>query len=555
MNKNTEHFISALDMLDEEFIKEALEATPTEKRTIEVSSDDLIICEKQSHKASRFSIFALSVASFAVVVAVASLVAVLAINKVPVADSYSSFLSEFFSSHIEESSASSDEISASSDEASADTELLPDINVSEKIKFMSYYEPDKSHPAFEIFKELYGTPQITPEGYNADENDVIAIKLTGYYNRYEMLSVAINSGDSPDIMPYEHSLFYSGEYCARYGFDDNGNPLFTPIDDVVDMDSFLWDNVRWMNEKITINGRHYAAIVSTSDDAEAQGLLWYKKSQIKKYDLPDPYELYLEGKWTRDAFIDIADSYSQKNVGGMILSSCSYNLLPEFALTSGAGFVDNENGKLVNRLLDDKTTSATDFVEKLLNDYNVSVDGYAKAEHLAEDNTLFLNAGGFRREDILKYIETGNISENDIGVVPLPKKDKQSDHYYPVCPYGYYLCRGGNAEYFKAFITACLVAENNGASAEYKSELLKEEGWSDEIIEKLGFISDQAQKNPAIDLFSGMCAFNHNPEIRSVFERESYRIVIAPALEEMSYKEAVELYGNALEEELNKMNN
>ena len=543
MDKNTEHFLSALDMLDEKFIESALEVMTDEKRTENISADDFIECEAQSHKANRLSIFALTAASVAVVIAVVSLVAAITLNKIPIIDSYSSFVSELFSSSSE------DDIS--SDESTSDYEPIPDIEIKEKIKLMTYYEPDEEHPAFKTFRELYGTPETIPDGYEAKKDDIFAIKLTGYYERYEKLSKAINSGDSPDIIPFIHYDHYSGEYCARYGYNGDGKSLFEPIDNVVDINEPLWDKVRWMNEKFTTGDKQYAAITSTTLLYDTGEFLWYKKSRMEEYGLSDPYELYISGEWTWDKFLEYADLHSDRGDGTAFLSSCSYLLAEAFASASDINFIDTQKGRLVSKLTDEKTVSCMEFLEQLINSYKINIYDYVKVSELVEDKTLFLQMGAL----IAMYIGQGNIEEEDIGVVPVPKMDKQTERYFPVYADGYYLCKGGNADNFTAVINACLISYNNGLTDSYNMELLKKAGLNGEPIQRISDIYQKAKINPVIDMFFGISTYNHTPDACGALDNENYRIVVSPVRKEMSYKEAVDLYGKEFEKELNKINN
>ncbi len=546
MDKNTEHFLSALDMLDEKFIESALEVMTDEKRTENISADDFVECEAQSHKASRLSIFALTAASVAVVIAVMSLVAVITLNKIPVADSYSSFVSGLFSSS---------EDGISSDESSSDYASVPDMKIKEKIKLMAYYEPDNEHPAFKTFRELYGTPEIIPDGYEAKKDDIFAIKLTGYYERFEKLNKAINSGDSPDITPFIHSNHYSGEYCARYGYNNDGESLFEPIDNVIDINEPLWDKVRWMNEKFTTGDKQYAAITSTTLLYDSGEFLWYKKSRMEEYGLSDPYELYISGEWTWDKFSEYADLHSRSGDGTAYLSSCSYLLAEAFASASGIGFIDTQKGRLVSKLTDEKTVTCMDFLEGLISSYRINVYDYTKVSELVDNETLFLQMGALKYEEIANYIGRGDISEGDLGIVPVPKKDNQTEHYYPVYADGYYLCKGGNADNFTAVINACLISYNNGLTDSYNMELLKNAGLNSEQLQRVSDVYQKAKLNPVIDMFFGMITYNHTPDVCAGLDNADYLIVISPVRKEMSYKEAVDLYGEELEKKLDKINN
>lgn len=70
-----------------------------------------------------------------------------------------------------------------------------DIKVDTKIKFMAWYDIQEASPAVELFKSLYGTPSIKPEGYEStdDANVFVNIKVSSYANRYVDLAKLVQS--------------------------------------------------------------------------------------------------------------------------------------------------------------------------------------------------------------------------------------------------------------------------------------------------------------------------------------------------------------------------
>lgn len=534
MDKNTELFLSALDMLDEKLIESALEVIEEPKRTEIISSDELIICEKQSNKANHISLIALSAACIAVIVAVSTLVMLLTSDKVSVTDSYSSFVSELFSSS---------EIITSSDENS-----FENIDVKEKIKLLTYYVPDGNEPFYDIFRELYGTPELIPDGYEAYENDIFAIKKVSINETFKELSVMINSDSSPDIMPATSFQHYEAEYYAKYGYKDDGSPVFSEINDVIDINDPLWDNVRYLNECSIVGGRQYLAVTGISVDE--MRFLWYRKSNIEKYDLPDPYELYLNGKWDTAAFSQLAESYSSHNPENAFLSSEDFDLAPNFVLATGKSFVEISNGKYITNFNDKSVIDSMGFLDKLISNYSIDIRDGSTLFGFINANPLFfitmtdqLNAG-------MKNIN----SDNDIAFVPFPKKDKTSEYSYQVFTNGYYLCKGGNPDYFRAVVTAQLIAENSGKANEYLLKQKKQNGWNEELLEKLEHVIDETKKKPVIDLYYSLVSIAHREERNSSDIPKMMYPVIYPVTGKMSYTEAVESYAPYVEKALEKLN-
>ena len=72
----------------------------------------------------------------------------------------------------------------------------------------------------------------------------------------------------------------------------------------VDLTQRWWD--QRVNEDLTINGKLYYTTgdISTADN-DATGAILFNKKIVQDYDLPDPYALVRDGKWTISKMVDM----------------------------------------------------------------------------------------------------------------------------------------------------------------------------------------------------------------------------------------------------------
>ena len=104
-------------------------------------------------------------------------------------------------------SGASDGVESASSAQSSEAEQkdsYKDIKPDTKLKIYTYTEEkgDSIKAAEKIFKELYGVPENTPEGYEADEDDVVVqiVPSEPLASIYYLL-IFVQSGNPPDCYP------------------------------------------------------------------------------------------------------------------------------------------------------------------------------------------------------------------------------------------------------------------------------------------------------------------------------------------------------------------
>ena len=363
-------------------------------------------------------------------------------------------------------------------EIAEDTKLDTVESVDKKIKWLAWWDMDETQAAAELFKAQYGIPEEGDASYGADfANDIFVWTNVAYGDRYDKLGQMVASGDSPDIFPFEIGYFPISAYMN----------MFQPIDGIIDtttedwskyrdtMDDFMWDNKNWC--AITAINTNY--------------VLWYRKTIIEENGLQDPYELYKNGEWTWDKFLEMADIFQQSGEGRYVIDG--WNVPDGFIATTGTPLVSIEDGKLTSHLNDPAIEKCMAFIETLatedyrypwdLNGYSTNQRGWFNGE------TLFFLDGtwAFESDAWIKYRQRFEWADDELFFVPYPR-DPDADAYYQAMKQdAYMLCAGAqNVDGFAAWTNCVLIASKDESVVEAQREKSKRDfGWTDEHLDLL----------------------------------------------------------------------
>ena len=175
----------------------------------------------------------------------------------------------------------------------------PDLKVDKRIKWMAWWDIDETTAAAEMFKSVYGVPAAGDDP--SREGRIFEYINVAYGERYDKLATAIQSGDSPDLFPFEIRDFPYGVIKGRY----------QPVDTILNLEGSKWDGARDVLNQFRLNGRYYCAIYEISFDS----LLYYRKSVVEGAGLQDPRTLFENDEWTWDTFLDMARQFQQSGDG------------------------------------------------------------------------------------------------------------------------------------------------------------------------------------------------------------------------------------------------
>ena len=361
----------------------------------------------------------------------------------------------------------------------------PDLEVTKRLKWMAWWDIDETTAAAEMFKQTYGIPETGDDPTR--EGRIFEYIQVPYGERYDKLATAIQSGDSPDMFPFEIRDFPYGVIKGRY----------QPVDTILNLESPKWDGARSVLDQFRLNGRYYCAIYEISFDS----LLYYRKSIIEEAGLQDPRELFEKDEWTWDAFLDMARQFQKSGEGKYVIEG--YSPECEFVVSTGVPIISNDGTKLVNNMYNASVERSIDLLHTLqsenlryplheLNGWSVNPKAWAQGDIL-----FYGNGGTWEFEGtsgLNVFAKRFGWSEDEITVVPYPR-DPQADKYYHFMKQDAMMwCKGstneaGVAAWIDCSVTSSLDPAVTEAS---KAQAKEKNGWTDY---NLDFIYSQTTLN------------------------------------------------------------
>ncbi len=302
------------------------------------------------------------------------------------------------------------------------------------VKYLGYYDitvDQKGEQQVNIFEsETYGG---TIEWISAAFGEAY----------FEKLATLIAADDSPDLLTYELEAF-------PFGVSKN---MYEPLDDHLNIDDPIWAEMRDLIDSFEYRGKHYYfphRIVTSY-------ALNYNRKTIADAGLDDPFDLYMNGEWTWDAWRQLMLDFcnlSDENIGYY----CTDNTVNAFVNTTGVVVVDLlPDGTIVNNLQHPDVTRAVEFMEEMGRNGLLYPTSHPHGDWVSpqvfstvSDKILFLGL-----EPEWTYIAcTENIQnptgvDNDIhdtisdfGFVPYPRDPKADAYYQASSCFGYMVPRG-----------------------------------------------------------------------------------------------------------------
>lgn len=376
----------------------------------------------------------------------------------------------------------------------------PDLEVTKRLKWMAWWDIDETTAAAEMFKSAYGIPETGDDP--SREGRIFDYINVAYGERYDKLATAIQSGDSPDLFPFELRDFPYGVIKGRY----------QAVDEILNLESEKWDGARSVLDQFRLNGRYYCAIYEISFDS----LLYYRKSIIEGAGLADPRTLFENDQWTWDTFLEMARDFQKSGDGKYVIEG--YNPENEFVVSTGTPIIANDGTKLINNMNNPDLERAMELLSTLqkenlryplheLNGWSVNPKAWAQGD------ILFYGNGGtweFEGQSGLnRFAERFGWDSDEIKVVPYPR-DPQADKYYHFMKQDAYMwCKGstnssGVAAWIDCNVTAALDPEVTAAS---KNQIKEKNGWSDynlDFIYSQTTLDGSSKLTPIFDFKNGI---------------------------------------------------
>lgn len=373
-----------------------------------------------------------------------------------------------------------DNIDIADDEGALNT----DVDISGKtLKWMGFYDlnPTNDNPErsaeVALFEDTYGA-KIE---YLATTND----------KRFDDLATAIVGGTPPDIFIYEWRTF---------PYDINKNQ-YQPVDSLIDWSDPMWADVKTTADKFLWKGEHYIAPLGYAfNDTQ---VLMYNKTTVQDCALDDPYELYLEGKWDWDAFVDIMKSYVEEEEGHYGISGWWANA---FVYTAGDTMVTYDGSKFTNNLRSANIERAQLVLEDIWKS-DLVLRGWVNpdAAFNSDNSALFYSMGTWAYDGAAKSMP-GDV----IQIVPFPRNPDDNKYYVSNKVNAYMWVKGSdNGDVVKAWFDCNRLVNYEEKYTEVTKQKFLEnaQGWTSEMYDIAMDFYDESKFVQAYDYGYGLSSY------------------------------------------------
>ena len=233
----------------------------------------------------------------------------------------------------------------------------------------------------------------------------IRYQSTSNEDRFDNLAAAVLAkNDIPDIFKYEWLAFPSQVV----------KDMYQPIDSIVDFESDLWKTSKETADQFVLGGKHFVAPLGNV----ASSMLCYDIDVIEAEGLDDPYELYLNGEWTWDAWEKIMAEYVDNGTGDDLRYGVNGFFRNHIVQQTGKNLVtyDAATNSFSSNLFDADIEKGQSFLYDLMKDGLILNGWIGSARDCFTQNCLFYGMG--------EWAYTGSLSPKEDehwGIVPMPQ--------------------------------------------------------------------------------------------------------------------------------------
>lgn len=296
---------------------------------------------------------------------------------------------------------SEDEFSVSADESELKGDTAADISGQEIVWLADYdLNPTNNNDrsvALSLFEDVYGAKV---KFVQADSNE-----------KFSKLATMILSGDEVDMFPYEWDAVPNGVVKDQY------EPL-DPYFDLMEIDTDLWSDMEDVIDMFEYNGNHYVVPFAISDPL----LITYSRKLMEAEGLDDPYELYENGEWDWNAFMNMMESF----VAGAGDGQTRYGINGWFGQaiiqSTGHTVVNYEDGVFTNNIDDPEIEKAELLMQDIASKHLYYPDWIGNFPD--DQSTLFFAMG-----DWALGASNAKNPDGDLMVVPFPKSPDADENY------------------------------------------------------------------------------------------------------------------------------
>ena len=269
--------------------------------------------------------------------------------------------------------------------------------------------------------------------------------------KFDKLAAAIMSKQNvPDIFKYEWLAFP----CQVV------KDMYQPVDSIVSFDDPLWADTKETADQFEMAGEHYVAPISF----EPTTFMMYDYDLIQSEGLDDPYELYKNGEWNWNNWVDIIDTFCSNATGDDIRYGVNGWFNTQIIQQTGKTMInyDKANNQFTSNLNDPDIERA----ENML--YDLAKNGYILNEWTGSASAT-LKGGNVLFYVMGTWAMTGNAGPkdgDDWRIVPMPSDPNTDEKYMSSAMTAYMWVKGSTKkEAVKTWYECCRMA---ATSDEYK---------------------------------------------------------------------------------------
>ncbi len=310
---------------------------------------------------------------------------------------------------------------------------------------IGYDGTDQNSPyykAIQDLKNLYG-------------KEVVLMQTTGDQLWNQKVAAQVAANDPIDVF-YLNDEQYLNMYLKGY---------MLAVNDYVDLNQ-PWHQIPVMDSFLKFDGKYYAAHVTATPY-----VIYYNRDLLinNGYSADYPMELYKEGNWTWDKFVEICrECYDEEgNVVGL------ENMFDEvFQASNACRVVDFEDGQYKLNIKSPETRKTLELVQDIFYTNKICGGGYVTGQNkFLKGRAVFHGAYSYEEATFAGLKNDGTISL-DIGVAPFPVGPNNTEKKNFGDSSGFAIASGTDAPY-TAGLLIDLIGKYQHADEQTKTDLLQ----------------------------------------------------------------------------------
>ena len=328
---------------------------------------------------------------------------------------------------------------------------------------IGYDGKDQNSPyykAIQDLKTIYG-------------KEVVLIQESGDQKWNQKVAAQVAAKDPIDVFYFNEENFLN-MYLKGY---------MQPVDDYIDLTQ-SWHQLPIMDEYMKFDGKYYAGRVTAT-----AYVMFYNRDLLVNngYGADEPMDLYKNGEWTWDKFVEMARECTDEEANVVGLE----NMYDEvFQATNACRVVDFVDGKYKLNIKSSETRKTLELVRDIFYTNKICGSGYTGGQNkFLKGRAAFHGAYAYEEAAFAALKQKGTISL-DIGVVPFPVGPNNTDKKNFGDSSGFAISTGSDAPYTAGMLID-LIGKYQQDEEDAKNALLQEGSREmyDELAKNLYFPS------------------------------------------------------------------